>query len=283
MLPIRNFSDISTFMEKDYGLVNTPFNIMALYRSEHKEYRQYILSEFIKIHELTLDISFIVCDQPPDGWIEREDAQYYQKLVGDDYRPQLNDFEIEVVCRYMDIPLEALPCVVCFNDITRYSFNCFSFSKVEIRTIKLFFDSLLEKTAMFSFQSMDYTDTMIKLRREFPNCGIYIKWDRDNIIENRLKEANNDIRFYRSPEGQGLQAKPLRKLTPLQIVKQSCQAKAQQLWRQKPDMTIEALIHDTAFLSCFDGTSIDRRKSRTLRDWVKDFCPDRTPGRRPNS
>jgi len=283
MVPIRNFSDISTFMKNDYGLVDTPFNIMALYKSEHKEYRQYILTEFIKIHELTLDISFIVCDQPPDGWKEREDAQYYEKLVGDDYKPQLNDFEIDVVCRYMDIPLEALPCVVCFNNIKNESFNCFSFSQVEIPRVKSFFNSLLEKTAMFSFQAKEFVRTMMELRKEFPDCGIFIKWQRDNIIENRLAEANNDIRFYRSPEGQGLQGKPLRKLTPLQIVKQSCQAKAQQLWKKKPHLTIEALIHDPAFLSCFDGTSIDRRESRTLRDWVKEFCPDRTPGRRPNS
>ena len=283
MVPIRNFSDISTFMRNDYGLANTPFNIMALYKSEHKEYRQYILSEFIRIHHQTQNISFIVCDQPPDGWKEREDAQYYEKLVGNDYKPQLNDFEIDVICRYMDIPLEALPCVICFNDITRYSFNCFSFSQVKIPRIKLFFNSLLEKTAMFSFQSMDYIDTMIKLRKEFPDCGIYIKWQRDNVVQNRLTKANEDINFYRSPEGQGLESKPLRKLTPLQIVKQSCQAKAQQLWKKKPHMTIEALIHDPAFLSCFDGTTIQRKTSRTLRDWIKEFCPDRTPGRRPNS
>ena len=172
MVPIRNFSDISTFMRNDYGLIEAPFYIMALYKSEHKEFRQYILSEFIRIHHHTQDISFIVCDQPPDGWKEREDAQYYEKLVGDDYKPQLNDFEIEMVCGYMDIPVEALPCLVCFTDIKKYSFNCFSFSKKPMDKITKFFDSLLEKTAKFTFQNMNFVNTMIELRKEFSDCGI---------------------------------------------------------------------------------------------------------------
>jgi len=283
MVPIRNFSDISTFMKCDIGLIEAPFYIMALYKSEHKEYRQFILSEFIKIHHQTQDISFIVCDQPPDGWKEREDAQYYERLVGDDYKPQLNDFEIEVICDYMEIPVEALPCIVCFASISKYSFNTFSFAKSSISEVTEFFNSLLEKTAKFSYQEMSFVDVMIQLRKEFKKCNVFARYDKHNIIQSRLENANNQIKSYPLREGQIFIEKPLRKLTPLQIVRQSCQAKAQQMWKKNPSMTIEALVHDPDFLSCFEGTTIQRKKTRTLREWVKEFCPDRSPGRRANS
>ncbi|MGD9733143.1 MAG: hypothetical protein AB7U45_13265, partial [Desulfamplus sp.] len=203
MFPIRNFSDIFTFKENCNSFATTPFNIIALYKSEHEEFRKYILNQFNRIHHQTQNISFILCDEPPDGWRERPDAYYYRQLVGEEYHPQLNDFEIDIICRYMDIPTETLPCVVCFQDLTKYSFNCFSFRSINQYRIDRFFNSMLEKTAMFTYQNMDFISTMIQLRREFPDCSIKIDWDRANIIENRLANAGNDIQNYRFQKRKG--------------------------------------------------------------------------------
>jgi len=203
MFPIRNFSDIFTFKENCHSFATTPFNIIALYKSEHYEFREYILDQFNQIHHQTQNISFILCDKPPDGWRERKDTYYYRQLVGEEYHPQLNDFEIDIICRYMDIPTEALPCIVCFQNLTRYSFNCFSFRNISQDRIAKFFSSMLEKTAMFTYQNMDFINTMIQLRREFPNCSINITWDRTNIIENRLTNAGNDIQNYRFQQRTG--------------------------------------------------------------------------------
>ena len=190
-------------MEKDYGLIASPFNIMALYKSEHHEFRKYLINQFIRIHHQTQDIVFVVCDSPPDGWNEREDAQYYTKLVGDSYNPQINDFEIDIICRYMDIPIEALPCVVSFKDVTRYSFNCFSFRNISQDRIDMFFSYMLEKTSMFTFQNLDFVDMMIQLRKEFPDCSMWVDWDSNNIVSKRLKAASDDIQNYRFQKRKG--------------------------------------------------------------------------------
>jgi hypothetical protein len=141
---------------------------------------------------------------------------------------------------------------------------------------------MLEKTSMFTFQKLDFVDMMIQLRKEFPDCAMWSDWDRNNIISNRLASASDDIKFYRTPEGQGCQQKPPRRLTRNQIVKQCCQARAQQLWQRNPEFTIQHVISSDNVRACLDELP-NTFQDRTLHDWVKIYCPNRNPGRRVGS
>ncbi|MGD9824840.1 hypothetical protein [Desulfobacter sp.] len=204
MLPIRNFSDIIGFMKTYQRLIAPPFNIIILYKTEHMEFRQYIIRQFEKIHHETQNISCIIVDTPPITWTTTKDYKEYFEIVGNDYKPALNDFEVDMICRYMDIPAESLPCLVCFKNIEKHNFNCFSFSSSSMDEIRDFFDSFLEKTSMYSHQGREYVRTMIELGKEFPKCRKFIDWNRNNPIETRLSTALNAIEDYRKP----------RKLTP---------------------------------------------------------------------
>jgi hypothetical protein len=283
MFPIKNFSDIVEFMNSDQRFNHAPFNTIILYKTDHTEFRQHILEQFERIHHQTQNISCIIVDTPPINWTEKEDYQDYLETVGNDYQPVLNDFEVEMICKYMDISAESLPCVVCFNDIKQYNFNCFSFSNVDMTIVKAFFDSFLEKTAMHSYQKKYFVNTMIQLRTEFPDCQTFMGWDQSNPIVTRLRNALDDIDFYRSVEGQSIEQKKPRKLTPLQIVKNCCREVARLFWADNPDMTISAIIHSEEFQECFDGSGVDTRTDRTLRSWISEIEHNDKPGRRPGT
>lgn len=56
-------------------------------------------------------------------------------------------------------------------------------------------------------------------------------------------------------------------------------ALAEYLWQQEPALTIEDMIHHDAI----NGIACENRTyaAKTLREWLKDLCPNRQPGRRP--
>lgn len=193
MFPIKNFSDIVAFMQTDQRFAEAPFNTIILYKTNHTEFRQYIIGQFERIHHETQNISCIIVDAPPIGWTSRDDYKEYLETVGNDYKPVLNDFEVEMICRYMDIPAESLPTLVCFNNIKNYNFNCFSFSNTDMTIVSSFFDSFLEKAAMHTYQRKTFVNTMIELRKEFPECGIFIDWDTSNSVETRINNADHEI------------------------------------------------------------------------------------------
>ena len=73
-----------------------------------------------------------------------------------------------------------------------------------------------------------------------------------------------------------------QKLKHNQIQKLKCREIAQKIWEIDPDITIEDMIMRdelAAFALKKNGTTMYAPK--TLRDWIKDLCPNRDPGRRP--
>lgn len=69
-----------------------------------------------------------------------------------------------------------------------------------------------------------------------------------------------------------------KKLRPNQKCKIDCREMAKKLWEKDPTITITAM---------FDHAEIkkirnNKYKEKTFRNWVKDFCLNRKPGRRPS-
>jgi len=87
-----------------------------------------------------------------------------------------------------------------------------------------------------------------------------------------LEEIERFEAEERSPEPE----KPLRKS---QRHMERCRAIAEYLWSKYPEATIADLIRsdDINKIGCEGRHYVDN----TLREWIKNLCPDRTPGRRP--
>ena len=72
---------------------------------------------------------------------------------------------------------------------------------------------------------------------------------------------------------------PKKKLTPVQRHKEQCQKVAKSLWKKNPTITIADMIQQNEItIEACEGKDYTEK---TIREWINDLCPDRSPGRRP--
>lgn len=85
--------------------------------------------------------------------------------------------------------------------------------------------------------------------------------------------------FNREPEHT---KKPTKKLKPCQRHKTQCREIAKRLWEENPALTIADLIlGNKEFIDTgCEGKAYVRA---TMHNWIKDLCPNRSPGRRPDN
>ena len=72
--------------------------------------------------------------------------------------------------------------------------------------------------------------------------------------------------------------KPEKKLRPCQIHRKRCREMAKELWEEDPTLTIVDMAYKDEINSFFNGKTYT---VKTIRGWIKDLCPNRSPGRRP--
>jgi len=72
--------------------------------------------------------------------------------------------------------------------------------------------------------------------------------------------------------------KPEKKLLPSQMHREKCREVAEKLWAEDPTLTIVDMTYKDEINALFDGKSY---VEKTIRKWIKDLNPDRSPGRRP--
>ena len=58
---------------------------------------------------------------------------------------------------------------------------------------------------------------------------------------------------------------------------------ARKIWKWKPKTTITTMSTHMAVQEVSRRLNGTYYSSRTIREWIKDLCPDRSPGRRPNA
>lgn len=85
-----------------------------------------------------------------------------------------------------------------------------------------------------------------------------------------------------TPDDAGLTTKE-EALTSIEKVKKCCREVASQFLAKNPKMTVADIIRSEEFLKCFEGTGVDVRGERRLRDWISDIEHDDSPGRRPGT
>jgi hypothetical protein len=191
MVPLKNFRDLLAKLGQIKEKFNPPFYVISLYKEENTEFRNYILSNFSNIHSYTGNVMFALVENPPREWINREDTGYFHDIMGENYNPELNDYEVEVICGYLRINPKNLPCVILFSDIERKDFNWFSFKNAEKSTIERFFQHLLDSAGKFSYQSMDYIDLMFEIRDNFPELKTGIEYTHPSSL--KLMETFSEI------------------------------------------------------------------------------------------
>lgn len=93
-------------------------------------------------------------------------------------------------------------------------------------------------------------------------------------LEN-IARIENEYAFEKS--------KPIgvKKLRPDQIAKQECRKVAKEIWEKDPTLTIKAMTDMEEIINVSKKPNGDLYSEKTVRNWIKDLCPDRSPGRRP--
>jgi hypothetical protein len=69
-------------------------------------------------------------------------------------------------------------------------------------------------------------------------------------------------------------------LLPSQRHKQTTRDVAEKLWKEDPSITIAGMAHRDEINALHEGKTY---AEKTIRKWIKDLCPNRSPGRRPNA
>ena len=72
-----------------------------------------------------------------------------------------------------------------------------------------------------------------------------------------------------------------KKLRPNQFIKEQCRAMAKLIWKSNPTMTIEDMIKESEIINLTKKKDKSYYLEKTIRNWIKDLCPNRRPGRRP--
>ena len=101
------------------------------------------------------------------------------------------------------------------------------------------------------------------------------------VIERRVlvslaKERNENPYFLFRDLNQADERAPTER--PNQCHREAARAKATALWLKDETITIADMIRRDEITNACGGKNY---RDGTLRDWIKDLCPDRTPGRRP--
>jgi hypothetical protein len=68
-----------------------------------------------------------------------------------------------------------------------------------------------------------------------------------------------------------------KKLRPAQKHRIACRETAEKIWKKDPNLTIEEVINRKEITDACQGAGYIRN---TIRNWIKDLCPNRKPGRR---
>jgi len=92
-----------------------------------------------------------------------------------------------------------------------------------------------------------------------------------------------DVEKFHSAPAEPAVAAPIqapanpKKLRPAQMHRLACRAVAEKIWKEDPNLTIEEVINRKEISDAYQGAAYT---NKTLRNWIKNLCPNRKPGRR---
>jgi len=284
MIPVVKFSDFLAKLEVIKKECDPPFYAMILYKEQHIEFRNFILSKFNEIHDYTGDVAFILIDQPPHEWLQRVDTGYYSEWMGENYLPKLNDYEVDVMCECLKASPKGLPYVIFFSNYWRKDFNRFSFLGVDIDIVERFFMHLWDSTSKFTYQKENFIDLMIETRRQFPKLNTKIEKIEPHTVEYALIQTLAKITELNVAKEKEVKKTPpkIKDNTKLNVHQQAelkCRAVAKQLWKEFPQMRIAEVSRHEEMVEVSKWPDGTLYVENTVRGWISDLCPDPKRGR----
>jgi hypothetical protein len=165
-------------------------------------------------------------------------------------RWKMNDFEIAKILLQFDIKAHDLydHTEISINAINDYLYNTFDETPAYIEDNYYTIACVIKKLPYLMF-TLNYIELFEKEQL-----------NKDNT--NHQTDGEVEIKYR-----------------PTQIHRARCRAITESIWKYHPDTTIADLaIHDDITGIACEGKLY---AEKTIRDWVKDLCPNRDPGRRP--
>lgn len=159
------------------------------------------------------------------------------------------------------------------GDLQAYSENLEPFTKDEFREMTRGpFAYLSPEWPMAGFDGLRFK---IIEASEFAEKHGYPRLDRQGNIH-ISNEDQNEVQG-KADEITPSKLKP-QKIRPTQRHKEACRNVAVKLWEGDSTITItDMILSDEIALVCENKTYAEK----TIRNWIKDLCPNRLPGRRP--
>jgi hypothetical protein len=144
------------------------------------------------------------------------------------------------------------------------------------------------------------------LDKRLQSCKLYLRsienmnWDEFELPEERDLEAyfvsglmnshyhaEEVVRFFpghtESPEERkppSVESKPSRSVHAQECSKK-CREIAKRIWDRQPDFTIAGMINRSEMVCQARQLDGSHYSEMTVRNWIRDLCPNRKPGRRP--
>jgi hypothetical protein len=111
-----------------------------------------------------------------------------------------------------------------------------------------------------------------------PGEGLLEYYFKQALLEYYFKQA--DVEKLEREFGSGTIQHPEKKpkLRPNQRHKIKCRELAELHWQENPETTIADIAFSGDIIAACDGKMY---AEKTIRGWIKDLCPNRSPGRRP--
>jgi len=106
----------------------------------------------------------------------------------------------------------------------------------------------------------------------FEDVQFYFKLSE---IEKLEKEYGIELK------GSTVAAKRKKKLSQSQLQRKKCRKIAEKFWKEDPTITIKDMIKRQEIRDVSRKPDGNFFKPRTVRNWINNLCPNRSPGRRP--
>jgi hypothetical protein len=132
-------------------------------------------------------------------------------------------------------------------------------------------------------QIKDYENRIKELKDKIDHQGC--SWKNYNLPDSKkdtLKVLKSLRSYIYKPENVAEVEKKigLGKTRQSQIAKNNCREVAAELWKKHPDMTIADMMKQSEIIEVSKKSDGSFYMGKTLRNWIKDLCPNRSPGRR---
>lgn len=131
----------------------------------------------------------------------------------------------------------------------------------------------------------EYQSKIDDIKSDDPNCILwkyFIKPCEEKVIKkqcDKMTQAVFNLKDVEKFEREQV-LKPQKKLRASQKHKNECRKVAAKLWEKYPSMTIADMINQNEMIEVSKKSDGKFYVDKTVRNWIKELCPNRSAGRR---